>query len=103
MQRPNPVQSIARQPQQFRRADLPPVQSALSMGQPQQQQTAEQAIQEQMAELSLEIYCRLAVAAHISDDSYERASDPARLQRLARDAQAAARAYFQSMGVQFSE
>lgn len=102
MQRPNPVQSIARQPQQFRRADLPPVQSALSMGQPQQQ-TAEQAIQEQMHELALEIYCRLAVAAHISDDSYERASDPARLQRLARDAQAAARAYFQSMGVQFSE
>lgn len=63
---------------------------------PPQPQTAETAIAEQMHDLAMEIYCRV-IAQHIAADHTDREA----MQTLALHSQAAAKAYFESMGVQF--
>ena len=97
--RPNPVQSISQQRQQFSQAQFQPQQL---MGQQPQQPTAEAAIQAQMHELSLEIYARLVSGSYLDSNSYS-ALDQERLSQLAGQAQTAARAYFEQLGVQFRE
>lgn len=104
--RPNPVQSIAKQRQQFSQAQFQPQQLFGQPGQPQQQpqqQTAEAAVQAQMHELALEIFARLATFHFNGADRYTAPADPARLQHLAANAQTAARVYFEQLGVQFKE
>jgi hypothetical protein len=59
--------------------------------------TAEVSIAEAIADLSMEIYAQLAVS-HIH---HNEATDRETLQTLAKSAQLAARAYFESMGVRF--
>jgi hypothetical protein len=66
------------------------------MPSPIDQPTPEAALAEQLQDLALEIYCRLAIE-HIqvtpeADRDYS---------RVAQEAQQAARAYFEQMGVQF--
>jgi len=61
-----------------------------------QPQTAESAIAEQMHDLAMEIYCRV-IAQHIAADRTDREA----MQTLALHSQAAAKAYFESMGGQF--
>ena len=100
--RPNPVQSIAKQRQQFSQAQFQPQQLFGQPGQQPQQPTAEAAIQAQMHELSLEIYVRIVSAAYLDANSYS-ALDQERLNLLATQAQTAARAYFEQLGVQFAE
>lgn len=108
MQMPNPVQPIQQQIQRFSRPQVQPQPPILSGGPGQQQYaqqqpiSAEAAIQQQVQELALEIYTRLA-ADHISDDHYTRPLSVELLRQLASHSQAAARAYFEQMGVQFSE
>lgn len=91
MQIPNPVQPIQQQMQRFAQPQVQP-----------QPISAEAAIQQQMHELAMEIYTRLA-ADHISDDHYTRPLSVELLRQLASHSQAAARAYFEQMGVQFSD
>jgi len=96
--RPNPVQSIAQHRQQF---SQPQYQSQQQVWQapPQQQQpgaSAEQQIQQQMHELALEIYARLAVE-HLRGDV-----EPEYLDVLAGRSQTAARVYFEQLGIQFN-
>ena len=93
MRQPNPVQPIAQHIQRFG-------QQPISLGPPPA--GAEQAIQQQMHELAMEIYTRLA-ADHISDDHYTRPLSVELLRQLAGHSQVAARAYFEQMGVQFSD
>ncbi len=98
--RPNPVQSIAQHRQQFSQQSRQPIQS---LGQPQQPVVgAEQQIQQQMHELAMEIFARL-VAGKCLDDSYSEPLDPSHLRQLATNSQAAARAYFEQLGVTFNE
>ena len=84
--KPNPVQSISQQRQQF--------QVAAS--------SQEQQIQQQMHSLSLEIYAR-RVALDMADTSYTEPLQPPHLRKLAADSQAAARAFFEALGVKFAE
>lgn len=63
-----------------------------------QQPTYEQAISEQMADMAMEIYCRLA-SSHISSGQLE----PEVFRFLAKHSQIAARVYFESLGVKFEE
>ena len=98
MRQPSPVQPIAQHVQQFGQQQRQPLQPAL--GPPPA--GAEQAIQQQMHELAMEIYTRTA-SGHISDDHYTRPLSVELLRQLASHSQAAARAYFEQMGVQFSE
>ena len=100
--RPNPVQSISQQRQQFSQAQFQP-QQLMGQPQPQQQPTAEAAIQAQMHELALEIFARLATFHFTGADRYTAPADTARLQHLAANAQTAARVYFEQLGVQFKE
>ena len=100
--RPNPVQSIGQHRQQFSQPQYQP-QQAIWQAPPQQQMaSAEQQVQQQMHELSLEIYSRLATRL-LTDEDRDGRDDPDRLRDIAKDAQLAARAYFESMGVQFAE
>lgn len=99
MKQPRMVPGLAPQRQQFSRDTLPPVQPALSM--PPQQTSPEQAIMEQMQELALEIYARLAVA-HLNADHYTEPLSHEHLKAIANHSQIAARAYFESMGVKFN-
>jgi len=88
MHKPNPVKSIAQQPQQFQSRALPPIQSPLSMGQPPVQQfTADDPSQD----LGMEIYARLVVGYM---DSLAGAPDEQHLQNLAARAKLAAQAFF---------
>ena len=64
------------------------------------QQTAEGAIEEQMHDLSLEIYARLAVQ-HLAADHYTQPLSREHLRALAEHSQIAAQAFFEAMGVQF--
>ena len=81
MHRPNPVQTVAQQRQQFglRQIQQPPVERAAE------------------DDLAQEIYARL-VATYL-EDLVGQPNDE-HLRGLAANAQAAARAYFESMGVQ---
>ena len=97
------VPQIAKGPQQFRKEDRVPIpspmmqrleqQAAMAPGPPP---SAEEAIAESMADMAMEIYCRV-VSSHICADRV----DPEAFQTLAKHSQAAAKAYFESMGVQF--
>lgn len=90
------VPGIAHGPQRFSRANAQPVQSPMMAGQVPPPQSAEEAIAESMADMAMEIYCRV-VSSHICADRV----DPEVFQTLAKHSQAAAKAYFESMGVQF--
>lgn len=94
MQTPNPVQPIQQQIQRFSRPQVQPQPPILSGG-PGQQPSAEQQVQQQVHELALEIYAR-AAADYLLD------ADDDRLRALATGSQRAARAFFESMGVQFN-
>ena len=98
MRQPNPIRSVQQHIQQFGQQQRQPLQPAL--GPPPA--GAEAAIQQQMHELAMEIYTRLA-ADHISDDHYTRPLSVELLRQLAGHSQVAARAYFEQMGVQFSD
>jgi hypothetical protein len=87
MRHPNPVQSVPQLPQ-FQRPPAPPVE----MGQ--------QHIQESCQDLALEIYARLA-ARYLGDDHYSQPMSHEHLRQLAKHAQAAATAYYESLGVRF--
>ena len=100
MHRPNPVQSIPLQSQQFAQQSRQPI--TIGGSQPQPQQTPEMAIQQQMGELSLEIYARLATK-YLLDDRYTETVSKEGLRQLATDSQTAAKAYFEAIGVQFNE
>lgn len=89
------VPGIAHGPQRFSRANAQPIQSPMMAGQVPPQ-SAEEAIAESMADMAMEIYCRV-VSSHICADRV----DPEAFQTLAKHSQAAAKAYFESMGVQF--
>ena len=99
MHRPNPVQSIPLQSQQFAQQSRQPITIGGSQPQPQQQ-TPEMAIQAEMHELALEIYVRLA-SKYLLDDRYTEVVSKEGLRQLAVDSQTAAKAYFESMGVKF--
>ena len=99
--RPNPVQSIAQHRQQFSQQQRPPLPPMLG-GTQQPQPTAEAAIQAQMHELSLEIYVRI-VSDRLTDCGWAHKLEPQQMQQIAADSQAAARAYFKQLGVQFHE
>jgi hypothetical protein len=96
MHSPNPVQPVQQHVQRFGQQQRQPLQPVL--GPPQQ--TAELQVQQQMHELAMEIYSRLA-SGHISDDHYTRPLSVEVLRQLASHSQAASRAYFEQMGVQF--
>lgn len=107
MQTPNPVKPVSQQIQRFSRPQVQPQPPILSGG-PGQQPSAEQpisaeaAIQQQMHELAMEIFARLA-AEHISDDHYTtKPLSEEHLRQLASHSQRAARAYFEQMGVKFN-
>ena len=70
------------------------------MGSQPQQQTPESAVRQEMADLSLEIYVRLATK-YLLDDRYTEVVSKEGLRQLAVDSQTAAKAYFESMGVKF--
>ena len=93
------VPQIGRGPQQFTRPAPIPIQSPMMIGQPQQppqpQQSQQDAIAEDIQDLAMEIYSQLAVD-HIRKSQ---APDAQTLRDLAKSAQLAARAYFESMGV----
>jgi len=97
--RPNPVQSIQQQPQQFGQQRYQPLQMGAAQ-QPLADPAA--AIQGQVQELALEIYARLVAGRHL-DPSYTTALDQSHLRQLAKDSQAAATAYFSQLGVQFED
>lgn len=95
------VPQIAKGPQQFRKEDRVPIPSPMMQRLEQQAamapsppQSAEEAIAESMADMAMEIYCRLVVSAGSSADS-------SKLREMADYARTAAKAYFESMGVQF--
>jgi len=92
-----PAPGIARGPQQFSRSQMPPIASPLG---PPPLVPPESAISEQMQDLAMEIYARLAVE-HIAAMGAKH--DLAALRELAKASQAAAMAYFQELGVQFQE
>lgn len=92
MRQPNPVQPMQPLIQQFSQQQRQPLQPAL--GPPPA--GAEQAIQQQMHELALEIYAR-AAADDLLDADYDQ------LRTLAAGSQRAARAFFEAMGVQFND
>lgn len=94
MNRSRPVPGITQQRQTFQPNSLGAIQSPLAMGQPEQQQSPQAAIAEQMHELAMEIYKDLAVQHLLASESVD-------LRKLAQAAQTAARAYFEAMGVQF--
>ena len=98
MQVPNPAQPVKRLQQSFSQPQYQP-QQQVWQAPPQQQMpgaSPEAQIQSQMHELAMEIYARLAVI-HIGTGGLD--ADDLRL--LATDAQAAAKAYYESLGVQF--
>lgn len=89
--RPNPVQSIRQQRQEF---STPQIQPMPMMGQPTMQS---QAIRPpHLDELAIEIYARLVSGKYL-DPNYRRAPDESNLRQWARDAQAAATAYFATL------
>ena len=92
-----PVPAIGRQRQQF--TQQPPPQQFVMGGQPPPT-SPEQSVRMQMQELAMEIYVRLA-QKYLTDDRYEQTVSEEGLRQLATDAQTAARAYFESMGVKF--
>ena len=92
MSQHRPVPGIAQGPREFSPSSFVPMQSPI--GQPQQAPV----VSESMQDLAMEIYARLAVS-YMTDSRYETDPSPACLQRLAQDAQMAALAYFQTMGV----
>lgn len=98
MSRFRQVPGIAQGPKGFSQASFVPMQSPLSQP-PQQPQSpaAVDGIAEQMQDMAMEIYCRLAVK-HIAITVQD--TDSEQLQELAKLSQAAALAYFQAMGVQ---
>lgn len=98
MHSPNPVQPVQQHIQRFGQQQRQPLQPVLGVS---PQQTAEIQVQQQMHELAMEIYSRLA-SGHISDDHYTRPLSVELLRQLAQHSQTAARCYFESMGVQFS-
>lgn len=103
MNQHRPVPKIGRTPQDFSPAAVPSVpHPMMPMPQPilgqSQQPTYEQAISEQMADMAMEIYCRLA-SSHISSGQLE----PEVFRFLAKESQIAARVYFESLGVKFEE
>lgn len=102
------VPPIAHLRQSISRDIAKPIQSPLSFGRGvansaemamQSQPSPESSITEAVQDLALEIYARLAVK-HIE---HNQATDRETLQGLAQSAQLAAKAYFESMGVQFNE
>ncbi len=64
----------------------------------QQQQQAQMAIRQAMQELSIGIYSGLATA-HIAGRDEHQEVDSAQLRRIAADSMAAARSYFEGIGV----
>lgn len=99
MHSPNPVQPVQQHIQRFGQQQRQPLQPVLGVS---PQQTAEIQVQQQMHELAMEIYTRTA-SGHISDDHYTRPLSVELLRQLASHSQRAARAYFEQMGVQFSD
>ena len=96
--RPNPVQSIAQHRQQFSQPQYQ-TQQTIYQAPPQQQMpgaSPEQQIQQQMHELAMEIFARLAVD-HLRGDV-----DTEYLDVLAGRSQTAARVYFEQLGIQFN-
>ena len=90
-----PVPQIGRGPQQFARVTHNPMTSPVVLGQAQQP-PPDAPIAEQLQDLAMEIYCRV-VSSHISAGRV----DAVEFRYLAKHAQTAAKAYFQSLGVQF--
>jgi len=98
-QQHRPVPGIAKGPSQFSPAALPPVPHPMAMQSqpsPQPPQSAEAAIADNLQDLAMEIYCRV-VAQYIAADRVDREA----FQTLALHSRSAAKAYFESMGVQF--
>lgn len=97
---PRQVPQIAQITQQISQSTLPPIQSPLMpvsqiLGQAQQPGPT-QAIAEQVQQLAIEIYKDVAVR-HIDTGGV----DAKYLRELAKDAQIAALAYFQQLGIEF--
>lgn len=104
MSQPRPVPGIAHQRHTFEPNNQGRIQSPLSQLHPQLQQppqamnpSPQAQIAEQMHEMAATIYCELATQ-HIDSGV---PVDPGLLRQLAADAQTAAKAYFEAMGVQF--
>lgn len=81
------VPGISQGPKEFTPSSFVPMQSPIGQPPP--------AVSESMQDLAMEIYARLVVA-HLTDDRYDPAANPAVLKQLAQDAQVAAMAYFQA-------
>lgn len=96
-QQHRPVPGIAKGPGQFSPAARPPVPHPMMQSQPPQPpQSAEAAIADNLQDLAMEIYCRV-VAQYIAAERVDREA----FQTLALHSRSAAKAYFESMGVQF--
>ena len=76
--------------------NIPQFGQAPLIGQRQQQMQAQ--VQAAIGQLSLGIYSQLA-ASHIATRDKHQAVDPNHLQQIAKDAQTAARCYFEGIGV----
>lgn len=101
MKAPNPVQAVSQQRQQFHLGGMPP-QSAAQPPQAMIGGGPPQALGQQVHDLAIEIYARLAVA-HIADDHYTHPLSAEQLHALAKHSQTAAKAFFTAMGVQFND
>lgn len=88
MQQPRQVPKLGRGPQSFPQGNLPPIQSPMMLP---PQQPMQPAADEPFQDLAMEIYARLAID-HISKNQTPNAQT---LQELAKNAQAAALAYFE--------
>ena len=89
MSQHRPVPGISQGPKEFSPSSRVPIQSPMMVGQP-----GAAAVSEQMQDLAMEIYVRLAVK-HIAITVQDNA-DNEQLQELAKASQAAALAYFQA-------
>lgn len=96
MSQHRPVPGIAPTPKQASGQTFKPIQSPMMFGQPPMPQlTPEQAVAEQVQDLAMEIYCRIAAqhVMHVFDASEP---DTQMLRKMAHAAQEAAKAYFEA-------
>ena len=89
MQQPRQVPKLGHQRPILSRDTLPPIQSPLAMQQPQ---SSPESAGDELQDLAMEIYARLAVA-HIQ---HNQQTDRETLQQLSHSAMTAARVYFGS-------
>lgn len=97
------IPQIGRGPSQFAMDNRPPMMSPMAMGQPPQQHVSAEAavmaaVSEDVKDMAMEIYCRLAVS-HLTKNGMP--ADVDLLRQMATEAQTAAKAYFESLGVHF--